>query len=188
MSKPRSLIGLDLDGVLYRWTEAALATVHALRGREVPEYGEDQHWNHIKEVLSPEEWKWLWSDPEARQYCFATGRAYADGVRAAVALERRGDVVIVTSRPADTNHVTAAWLARHGVPYHALVVVPGPGEKHLHPFVGLCDIFVDDNPDNARNIAELGVPVYVPARDYNEEVQGEPGIIRFTDWEEVTNG
>lgn len=180
----KPLIGLDLDGVLYRWTESAADTLHALRGVKVPDYGEDQYWDHIKEYLSKDDWNFLWNSREARRRCFGSGRPYADGVRAAWELEKLTRVVIMTHRPANVMDVTMAWLSAQGLRPHAVVHIADGDTKWEHEFAPHLKCFIDDNPDNALSISdELGIPTFVPARKYNRSVIPEADIVRFTDWE-----
>lgn len=181
------LLALDLDGVLYRWTEAAIDTLHDLRGLGPDHYGEDTHWDQIKEHVSDDDWHYLWNARTARKRMFRTGRSYADGVRAARELEKITTTVMMTRRPPDAAADTMAWIATHRLNPHGLLVIGG-GTKHEHPFAKDFDLLVDDNPDVARGWRdEVGTPVFMPARPYNAECVDEEGITRFEDWAVVIN-
>lgn len=174
------LIGLDCDGVLYRWDEAVWDTLRALRGVERPEYAED-HWFAIRDAMLKDDWHWLWNAKEPRRRMFGSGRPYAEGVRAAWELERLGRVVIVTHRPADVMDVTMAWLAAQRIRPHGLLHF-GHGDKKWEHELS-CATYIDDSAENAVAIAAKGIPVHVPRRPWNREVHdGSDLILPFDDW------
>jgi uncharacterized HAD superfamily protein len=176
----KPLIALDVDGVLYRWTESAIDTFHALRGLEIPQPEGESY--DLKDWVTKDDWHWLWNSRAPRRRCFGTGRPYADGVRAAWELEKLTRVILMTSRPANVIDVTMRWASAQHLRPHALVHVPGV-KKWQHEFIRDCKLFIDDKPENALGVRdELGIPVFVPRRTYNGVLDGEPGIVVFNDW------
>ena len=95
-------------------------------------------------------------------------------------LAARHRIVLVTARPEETRPDTEAWLAEHGIPYHALIFSNGAGKHGLQPY----DRFVEDRPAFALELAEAGVPVLLFDAPWNRRV-AHPRIRRVRDWQEA---
>lgn len=88
-------------------------------------------------------------------------------------LSKVGDISIVTARSTTSIPNVKAWLRDKKIFYNEMVVVDyGPLKSTLD-----YDIFIDDSPLNAKDIAKSGKLVLLYDQPWNQDLEGE-GIIR----------
>lgn len=183
-------IGIDIDGVLYPWADAANAAVVAQFG--VPDPGPHQHWEWLKEQVTQEQWHWLWTD-EGQAAAFGDlGLTYPGVVEAFLTFlkDPRHRCHFVTHRdPRRSGARTAAYLARHfgAHPWAGTHVLQnGTPKWKLMDW----DVFIDDKVETALDMLEhTRAQVFVPARPWNEELtwcesrgwNGTRRLIRYDD-------
>jgi hypothetical protein len=100
-------------------------------------------------------------------------------------------IQILTARPS-TNlkcfYDTHRWLSECGIPCDSVAFSP---EKYLwltgQDFYAKKQLVcvIDDSPKHALEFAKHGVPVIVPAKSYNSDIEGTPGISRIN-FDEIT--
>jgi uncharacterized HAD superfamily protein len=91
-------------------------------------------------------------------------------------------LVLITSRLPLFNRQTKEWLAFHGFPYHEL-----HHARELTKFkkAAGCDIFVEDNLDEAEVLANHCKTVFLIDHPWNRRPIEKKNIIRVKDWTEL---
>lgn len=182
-------IGLDLDGVLYEWSKTARYMLRSMKGypKDGPMGKESTSWNYIKENVSREDWRWLWSEA-IHLGLYRYGHLTPGAIEAVRALSERGDVVLITQRPKAAVGDTLDWLSYMKLPiteYHILT------EQEPKSSVTACDFYIDDKPANCYDLAtNTKGAVFLWNRPWNHEVQWDHTfntlpIIRVYSWAEV---
>ena len=177
-------IGLDIDGVIYKWDKTArymLREVLPGSPYNVPwlkEWDQDPtwdlhqestRWDCIKENIHPEHWKWLWTEG-VRLGLFRYGHLYPGSIQAVRELATIGEVVLITHRPKQAVEDTLAWLSYQNLPIMGVHLLTNEENKGLvRPGV---DVFLDDKPQNILDM-RAGNPktfTYLMRRPWNEGV------------------
>lgn len=179
-------IGIDIDGVLYPWTECANEALVAQFGIEDP--GDHLHWDWVKEKVTKEQWAWLWSE-EGQAASFGNWRrCYAGTSEAFGAILGSGhECHFVTHRdPAKASVDTALFLAHHfgRRSWAGLHVLSGAPKHQLMEW----DVFIDDKPETVLDmLIQTRAQVFAPVRPWNAELAGydTPRLIRYADPTEV---
>lgn len=147
-------IGVDIDGVMYKWEEVARFMLFDVLPdspykRSGPLGLGNLHYNYIKECLKPEHWHWLWTEGVERGL-FRHGHMYPGTVEALNELAAMGDITIITTRPKNAIHDTLAWLAFHKFPITNMHMVPhGMPKSSILPH---CDVYIDDHTENVIDL------------------------------------
>lgn len=95
-------------------------------------------------------------------------------------LSKIGEVSIVTARSRASIPSVKAWLSDKLIFYSDMIVVDyGPLKSTLD-----FDVFIDDSPLNAKNIAESGKLVLLFDQPWNRDIKGE-GIVRISGFPEA---
>jgi uncharacterized HAD superfamily protein len=176
-----SCIGIDIDGTLYPWTTAANELAMDKFGIDDP--GEHLHWDHLKGLLSSEQFAWLWTY-EAAPLLFGRHDLIYPGAQEVVnELCAEHDVHFVTHRnPEKTGAITAEWISRNFVGYKGLHILDNSISK-----LGVLDFdfFIDDKAEIIEEFCEtpLVLPI-MPDRPWNLTVT-HPVARRFFGWREV---
>jgi 5'(3')-deoxyribonucleotidase len=150
-------IGLDLDGVCYRYESTARYMIRRRmqeRGLAVtPElYEVSRYWDWIKAYASKDDWKWLWSGA-IEEGVYRYGHVVEGAIEGAQAISRLGDTTIITARPKGAIHDTMAWLELmfNRVPL-AGVVIQSDGQKKSE--VPDIDVYIDDAKHNLEDLLD----------------------------------
>ncbi len=176
----RPRLGLDMDGVLYKWTDTARLLVRYHKGIDP---GESLSWNHIKDRVPTEVWDWLWSDGITKHGLFRHGNAFKESFEAVQELNDDGwDVVVITTRPPLAYNDTLGWLSYHKIPAREVHMVDFGTKKSTIP----CDLYIDDGPDNVLDVAEHGRHALYWRRPWNSTVDvSNPLVVEVSSWSEV---
>lgn len=175
----RLLIGVDIDGVLFPWCDVANETVMAKFG--VPDPGPHVTWTHLRDVLLPAQWRWLWT-AEGQDAVFSqVDRTYPEAVAAINVLLKAGHLVhFVTHRdPRRTAITTACFLERHfrAHPWAGVHVVQNNVAKRT---LARWDAFVDDKPETVLDmVGNSTAQVFAPVRPWNEAALHPVGLSGF---------
>lgn len=179
-------IGIDIDGVLFPWTDVANEAVMERFG--VPDPGPHVEWEHLKNLLTRDQWGWLWT-AEGQDVVFGQiERTYPGAVEAVNAITRHGEheVHFVTHRdPRRAGVHTAAFLALHfgAHPWAGTHVIQAAMEKHR---LARWDVFIDDKPETIWDfVANTDAEVFTPARPWNTELADDGWIHRYEDPQEI---
>jgi uncharacterized HAD superfamily protein len=106
-------------------------------------------------------------------------------------------IAIVTGRPPATYEPSVEWLNIHEVPYHSFIMVDKYGRFETQDTiaVSLSELAeksfyfgVEDSPTMARFLAEeMGVPVKLFDRPWNQTAVEHPNIKRYNHWREIAD-
>ena len=183
-------IQVDLDGVCYEWSKTARYMLREYRGysKDGPLGQESTHWDYIKEHVSKEDWKWLWSDG-VRLGVFRYGHCVRGARRGLEALSARGHkLYIATMRPESAVSDTLDWISYYfkDIPLSGVNILrEGDSKARLDG-----DILVDDKVKNVLEWAETGRLALLFSRQWNQEAFGRQShweIFRVGDWEHVVD-
>lgn len=165
-----SRVGIDIDGVLYPWTDAANQVCMQEFG--IPDPGSHTTWYHLKDKVTGEQWKWVWS-PEGMRKIFGTLRTYpnADMFRGLLD-DPRLECHFVTHRdPAILAGITADFLTYlfPDSSWEGLIVTKGTPKIALYDW----DYFVDDRSETVAEFLDgTDTFVFMPNRPWNTVTQG----------------
>lgn len=152
MSTDQFRIGVDLDGVVYNWTDTARFLLEWEFGISL---GESMYWDHIKEQISDEQWAWLWNSEKGggvERGLFRHGHCYRGSFETLKVLAELGDLVIITHRPKSAVLDTTQWLGFHGVPANEIhMMYRAERKSSIEP---QCQIYVDDKVENCIDLRE----------------------------------
>ena len=98
-------------------------------------------------------------------------------------LYKENNLFFVTARRADLEEITRNWLEKQQLSQVPLYLLGT--DKKLNMAKELkCDIFIEDHPKNALNLAYSGIKVILIDCNYNKNVEHE-NIIRVSSWREI---
>ena len=107
-------------------------------------------------------------------------------------LKENHSLVIVTARPESTEEKTKQLISRYFPDTFREVHFTNHffGSTNRRLKSELCrqlgiEIFIDDSINNARDIAEIGVPVLLLDAPWNRNQDLPPGVTRVYSWEEI---
>ena len=185
-------IGIDIDGVCYKWINTALYMMREILPnspyKNDPAFaGPEVHtsWMHIPDRVEKKHWKWLW-DEGVEKGLFRHGDMYPGTVKALNKLSEFGRLVAVTQRPHRAAKDTFDWIGYHGLPFEEIHILQGESKTTT----GKYDAFIDDKPDNCRELIKAGTPVVcLPDRPWNQQFgdQYELGVTRTFSWDQFIN-
>jgi 5'(3')-deoxyribonucleotidase len=139
-------------------------------------------WNWPKTVVKNNDWQWLWSEG-VRSGLFRYGHLYKGSIEGIRALNKIGDVIIITHRPRNAVQDTLDWLAYQRLPFMEVNLLTNGEPKSSVPH---CDLYVDDKPENIvdflTNVPEATSLLWT--RPWNAE-KSAAEFERVTSWEEV---
>jgi uncharacterized HAD superfamily protein len=98
-------------------------------------------------------------------------------------IAKEHNVFFITARSHNLTDITNNWLKEIGlssIDVHLL----GSHYKVEKAQELNCDIFIEDSPANAIQLAEVGIIVFLINTYYNQEVK-HPNIIRVNNWNEI---
>ena len=186
-------VGIDIDGVLYPFNELANAALVERFG--IPDPGPWTYWNYLKDVVTREQWSWLWS-AQGQDVVFGHVEAVYPGVVEAFSsiLKSGHEVHFVTHRdPRRTALHTAAfltfWFGSH--PWAGVHVIQRGMAKHR---LAEWDVFVDDKAETCEEMLfRTRAQVFAPVRPWNAELErfhsehSASRLIHYTDPRQVAD-
>lgn len=146
-------IGVDIDGVLYQWTKTARFLLREVLPnspytKDGPLGQECDSWNHIKQNVKPEHYRWLWKEG-VELGLFRHGDVVAGSVVGMRELAKDHDLIVITHRPKSAVNDTLAWLAFQQWKLAGVHILT---EQQPKSSVRDCDIYVDDKPENVDDL------------------------------------
>lgn len=176
-------IAVDFDGVLFDHVPYVLRGFRDAHGIDLQEEGM-RYWDFFQ-YRAVRERNLTWAcvrgvlqriDTDALIHEMPPKDAYA-----AVVMRRWMDegheVKVVTAREEAARGTTEAFLARHGIPHHALVM--GASRKTGY------DVLVDDAPHNVLMAAADGGLAVLMDQPYNRDVPTRRNPVRAKSWRDV---
>jgi uncharacterized protein len=98
------------------------------------------------------------------------------------------EIIYITARTAEEKDVTLRWLKKQQIP-HEHVLFSGFNSKVDLVKEWDIEVFIEDYHENAKQIAEIGVPVFLLTTSYNQKREELPaGIRRCQNWKDIVNG
>lgn len=147
-------IGVDVDGVLYKWSKTARYLLREAlpdspyKAPGHPLHTEATHWGYIEEHVSPEHWRWLWTEG-VRIGLFRHGHIIKGAMEGMRNLADDGhDLFIVTHRPKAAVTDTLQWLAFCDFKLAGVHILTDQQPKSTVK----CDVYVDDKPENVEDL------------------------------------
>ena len=185
---------IDLDGVVYEWQRTVRYMLNHYRDTKLPPVSEFWHtWNAPKELISKQDWRWLWSQG-VKLGLFRYGHMTKGARIGLQELDRMGhDLLIATSRPVVAVNDTLEWVSLYfrDIPLVGIHILSDGEDKRDVD----ADVLVDDRLENALSWGEGG-QVYKRAllfdRPWNQvndhrETHDLPrkSVVRVKGWEGV---
>ncbi|TQQ83178.1 hydrolase [Peptacetobacter hominis] len=93
------------------------------------------------------------------------------------------EICFVTARQPYLYDLTKNWLDKNGFSGYDIYTLGNMKKSKKAVELG-CDIFVEDDPDNVKDLAENGIKVIIMDTNYNRNVEGK-NIKRAADWDEA---
>lgn len=159
-------LGLDLDGVIYRWQDTAIYLLNTHRGTNIS-YDAWDHWGYLKDTISKQDWDWLWNEATRKHGLFRFGSLYKGSRELLDQLVDRYDIVVITSRQANAVHDTMDWLAYQKLPTTEIHILGSQPKSSVQPE---CDVYIDDAIHNCEDLLNntKGL-VIMPDRPWNSK-------------------
>ena len=98
-------------------------------------------------------------------------------------LRKKHNVSFITARQECVKDVTFKWLERHGIKDVDVYMLGWVSKVGKAKELG-CNIFIEDDPNNAVNLAENEIKVILIDTNYNKYVEHE-NIKRVNNWKEI---
>lgn len=99
-------------------------------------------------------------------------------------LSRQHNIYFVTARDAGLTMFTHAFLRKNEIPYDRLFVLGTPNKVQKADDLD-CDVFIEDNYENALQLSEAGYPVILIDACYNRKPLND-NITRVWNWDEAS--
>jgi FMN phosphatase YigB (HAD superfamily) len=159
-------IGIDLDHVVYPFTDVFAQYVHTVTGRPLTELGPAQRWEFYEDWgYSLDEFFRFFVEGVDAGFIFRKGLPVPGALDALHALKRAGHTLhIVTNRSVGRHSQASseAWLKEHGVPCDSITYA---ADKNV---VGT-DVFIDDMPENVLALREAGCAAFLFATGRDDQ-------------------
>lgn len=98
-------------------------------------------------------------------------------------LAESSNIYFVTARKKCLYERTLLWLKNNGLEKFKTYMLGHNNKRDIAKDLN-CDIFVEDNPENAHNLAEAGFRVILMDTKYNRELRHD-NITRVNSWKEI---
>ncbi|MGI5902295.1 MAG: 5' nucleotidase, NT5C type [Desulfitobacteriia bacterium] len=174
-------IGLDIDGVVADSFPVFRAELNKYYGKNktcIDNYNIAEvygvAWEEIGAFFEKNV-EYLFSQPQPMEGALETITSW---------LKTGHEIIYVTARGRGVEErITLEWFEKHKIPYKEIVFAEGKSKTFAVQEYKL-DIFVDDFPSNALEIAALNVPVLLFDAPYNQGKLPQ-GVTRCYNWDDV---
>lgn len=174
----RSLrVGMDLDGVIYRWGDTVRYLLKTFWGLEnIPLEG------RIENKIPAEANTWIWKEGIENHGLFRYGSIYKGSREFLDRISHFCDIVVITRRPPNAIQDTLDWLAYQKFPASEIHILGWKDKKSAIK----CDAYVDDETSNAQDyLANTDGIVIMPDKEWNQERIWSLRFHRTHSWEEI---
>lgn len=182
MALDKLTLGIDIDGVLVDYANMMLPLLSDVCRRPVS-YPDLSCWD-IGEALniSDETVEYIWQQVLGSDLLL--NARPIDGAVTGMSELSRHEIWIITSRPPDMEEMTMSWLNNWRIKYDYIVF---ENEKHKISTRQSIDIFVEDNLEQARAIAEAGIASLLYDQPWNQSTSLPEKCTRIYNWGSVLN-
>ncbi|WAW14457.1 5' nucleotidase, NT5C type [Peptostreptococcus equinus] len=101
-------------------------------------------------------------------------------------LENEDKIYFVTARQKSIEHITLKWLDKVGLGKIKVYSLDGNESKVPMAKKLKCQYFIEDDPNNAKNLIKAGIEVILMDTNYNKSVIGSK-LHRVKNWKEIQN-
>ena len=165
------IVGVDLDGVGYRFDDALRLWAHMTYDIPLASMGEPEVWDYPVHQYgwTQQEFYDRFNEAIEAGFMFSYGTPYDGFVEGLHALRDAGHFVhIVTARghagpPGMVVALTAQWLAEWGAPYDAITFCKDKTAVRT-------DYFIEDKAETFHALRAAGVQCFLQDRRYNRNV------------------
>jgi len=168
-------IGFDIDGVIVDTISAAAVAISDFLGCEVTCEDVIFRFDEIHEVHD------YWIKNAHKFLCCSPP---IEGVCAHInELLNEHELYFISARGIELLDESRNWFENYGLPKDNLFFTSGEPKAGVCKELGL-DLFIEDSPKNAQEIALAGIPVLLMETEYNKDYADEK-IVRCKDWDEL---
>lgn len=100
-------------------------------------------------------------------------------------LHKENELFFITARDVSLRNITFNWLEENNLSCVPLYLLGSDHKLDLANELG-CDIFIEDNPNNALQLANGGIKVLLIDTNYNKDID-HINITRVSNWYEIKN-
>ena len=100
-------------------------------------------------------------------------------------LSKENNLIIITSRPLKVKEVTIKWLKKYNIPYNEIHFALDKKDQLADKLEYQFDYFLEDHPNFAIKLADLGMEVLLFSYPWNKSVNRHPKIRRVSGWDEA---
>ena len=173
-------VGIDLDHVVYPFTDVVAHYVHEATGRPLDELGPSTRWEfYVDWGYSLDEFLRLFAEGVDAGCIFGRGGPLPGAVPALRTLKALGHSLhVVTDRSVGrcSQASTEAWLAEHHVPYDSVTYT---SDKT----VVRTEVFIDDRPENVLALREAECAAFLFTTGRDDQMGFRPDWVVRT-WED----
>lgn len=175
---PTSTIGLDIDGVVADFNGAVNAWVYREHGVDASQYSQ-RAWSWWREWPNGRKiWDDMWDRGCRKEGLLRQIRPVPGSVMGVHYLQSVGfNIVFVTHRRDEFAEDTLAWLNHNLFP---TTVIHSEDKS-----VAGADLFVDDKPENVRDLLRRNYKAFLFAQDWNIDDQSK--LPTFKNWHDLTH-
>jgi uncharacterized HAD superfamily protein len=184
-------IALDIDGVMYKWSDTVRFLVDWYFGIKL---GESTHFDYIKDTLvamdRKDVWDWLWKEG-IDLGLYRHGHLYKGAREAIIALDEEGhELSVITMRPKSALQDTIDWLSFHKFPISGIHVLSDTGKgafkSRKSDIQPQADIYIDDSPQIAEDLMFNTNAFFVLMdRPWNQDINvGGGRSVRAYSWDD----
>lgn len=98
-------------------------------------------------------------------------------------LAKENEVYLISARYYMHYNTTIKWLEKYDIRVNEVIFTEGKSKIDVCKKIGV-EMFIEDSIENAVEIVDLGIPVYLYRTDYNKELNKE-GITHCESWTDI---
>ncbi|MGM0410958.1 MAG: LNS2 domain-containing protein [Bacillota bacterium] len=178
------IFGIDIDGVI---TDEGSANDNIWHNALCDHFS--QNLNRIKNVYDFAE-AYNLSERELNEfinenieYIYKNVKVYPKASKVINQLYNNGfKIHLITARHKEYNNITKNWLKKHSIPYHSLSHEDDKAPLALKKNI---ELFIEDNYNNAIDIANNGIKVLLMNKYHNLNRELINNITRVNNWDEI---
>ncbi|WP_407314589.1 5' nucleotidase, NT5C type [Desulfosporosinus sp. SB140] len=178
-------IGVDIDGVVSDSYPYWLQELNQYFGKDIKTIT-DYDMHKVFEVPSTDMNDFFVGNAERLLFMPEIVAGAKEGIETLI--KEGHEIVYVTARTPEEKDVTLRWFLKREIP-HEHVLFSGFNSKVSLVKEWDIEAFVEDYHVNAKQIAEIGVPVFLLTASYNQDHEELPGaIMRCQSWQDIVEG